>query len=181
MATIEQDFEIPINAYAWVGLDGFVTVIDTIGGVDQQPGSFDPEWLRSTWAAYTKNSLTASPQSNCIPFGFVMLSLTEEQASARASHGVSTPVVSVFGLSLADHTFPLLASSVRIYLSYLEQLKSVRVRRLWAGGKNTSVLNLVVDRPASFERLKDGSCRCVRIGRTNNVRKSIWVHARSAQ
>jgi LCP family protein required for cell wall assembly len=34
IATIEQDFHIPINAYAWVGLDGFVKVIDTIGGVD---------------------------------------------------------------------------------------------------------------------------------------------------
>ena len=34
IATIEQDFHIPINAYAWVGLDGFIKVIDTIGGVD---------------------------------------------------------------------------------------------------------------------------------------------------
>ena len=34
VATIEQDFQIPINAYAWVGLDGFVKVIDTLGGVD---------------------------------------------------------------------------------------------------------------------------------------------------
>jgi LCP family protein required for cell wall assembly len=34
VATIEQDFHIPINAYAWVGLDGFIKVIDTIGGVD---------------------------------------------------------------------------------------------------------------------------------------------------
>jgi LCP family protein required for cell wall assembly len=33
-ATIEADFGIPINAYAWVGLDGFVKVIDTLGGVD---------------------------------------------------------------------------------------------------------------------------------------------------
>ena len=32
--TIEQDFGIPINYYAWVGLDGFVKVIDTVGGVD---------------------------------------------------------------------------------------------------------------------------------------------------
>lgn len=32
--TIEQDFGIPINYYAWVGLDGFVKVIDTAGGVD---------------------------------------------------------------------------------------------------------------------------------------------------
>ena len=32
--TIEEDFGIPINYYAWVGLDGFVKVIDTVGGVD---------------------------------------------------------------------------------------------------------------------------------------------------
>ena len=34
VATIEQDFHIPITAYAWVGLDGFIKVIDTLGGVD---------------------------------------------------------------------------------------------------------------------------------------------------
>ena len=34
VATIETDFGIPISAYAWVGLDGFVKVIDTLGGVD---------------------------------------------------------------------------------------------------------------------------------------------------
>jgi LCP family protein required for cell wall assembly len=34
VATIEADFHIPIDAYAWVGLDGFVKVIDTLGGVD---------------------------------------------------------------------------------------------------------------------------------------------------
>ncbi len=33
-AAIELDFGIPINAYAWVGLDGFIKVIDTLGGVD---------------------------------------------------------------------------------------------------------------------------------------------------
>ncbi len=32
--TIVQDFGIPINYYAWVGLDGFIKVIDTVGGVD---------------------------------------------------------------------------------------------------------------------------------------------------
>ncbi len=32
--TIFQDFGIPINYYAWVGLDGFVKLIDTVGGVD---------------------------------------------------------------------------------------------------------------------------------------------------
>ena len=32
--TIQQDFGIPINYYAWVGLNGFVKVIDTVGGVD---------------------------------------------------------------------------------------------------------------------------------------------------
>ncbi len=34
IATIEADFKVTINAYAWVGLDGFVKVIDTLGGVD---------------------------------------------------------------------------------------------------------------------------------------------------
>jgi LCP family protein required for cell wall assembly len=32
--TIEQDFGIPINYYAWVGLDGFIKVINEVGGVD---------------------------------------------------------------------------------------------------------------------------------------------------
>jgi len=32
--TIEQDFGIPINYYAWVGLNGFIKVIDTAGGID---------------------------------------------------------------------------------------------------------------------------------------------------
>ncbi len=34
VATIENDFHIPISAYAWVGLQGFVNVINTLGGVD---------------------------------------------------------------------------------------------------------------------------------------------------
>lgn len=33
-ATIEQDFGIKINYYAWVGLDGFIKVINEVGGVD---------------------------------------------------------------------------------------------------------------------------------------------------
>ena len=32
--TIENDYGIPIDRYAWVGLDGFAKVIDTFGGVD---------------------------------------------------------------------------------------------------------------------------------------------------
>ncbi|GAC1349223.1 MAG: hypothetical protein NVSMB27_20320 [Ktedonobacteraceae bacterium] len=32
--TISQDFGIPINYYAWVGLSGFMKVVDTAGGVD---------------------------------------------------------------------------------------------------------------------------------------------------
>lgn len=32
--TIEQDYSIPIDRYAWVGLSGFAKVIDTLGGVD---------------------------------------------------------------------------------------------------------------------------------------------------
>lgn len=32
--TLSQDFGIPINFYAWVGLAGFTKVIDTVGGVD---------------------------------------------------------------------------------------------------------------------------------------------------
>ncbi len=34
IATIQQDFGIPITHYAWVGLNGFIKVIDTAGGVD---------------------------------------------------------------------------------------------------------------------------------------------------
>jgi LCP family protein required for cell wall assembly len=34
IATIEQNFGIPIDGYAWVGLDGFIKVINTEGGVD---------------------------------------------------------------------------------------------------------------------------------------------------
>ncbi len=33
IATVEQLFQIPIDYYAWVGLDGFVKIIDTFGGV----------------------------------------------------------------------------------------------------------------------------------------------------
>lgn len=32
--TVEQDYGITIDRYAWVGLDGFASVIDTLGGVD---------------------------------------------------------------------------------------------------------------------------------------------------
>lgn len=32
--TIEQDYGISIDRYAWIGLDGFANVIDTLGGVD---------------------------------------------------------------------------------------------------------------------------------------------------
>jgi LCP family protein required for cell wall assembly len=34
VASVENDFGIPISAYAWVGLQGFVNVINTLGGVD---------------------------------------------------------------------------------------------------------------------------------------------------
>jgi len=34
IATIQENFGIPIDHYAWVGLNGFVKVIDTVGGVD---------------------------------------------------------------------------------------------------------------------------------------------------
>ena len=32
--TIEKDYGIPIDRYAWIGLDGFIKVINTLGGVD---------------------------------------------------------------------------------------------------------------------------------------------------
>lgn len=32
--TVEEDYGIPIDRYAWIGLSGFVKVIDTLGGVD---------------------------------------------------------------------------------------------------------------------------------------------------
>lgn len=34
IATVEADFGVSIQAYAWVGLDGFIKVIDSLGGVD---------------------------------------------------------------------------------------------------------------------------------------------------
>jgi LCP family protein required for cell wall assembly len=33
-ATIEQDYGVAIDRYAWVGLDGFSSVINTLGGID---------------------------------------------------------------------------------------------------------------------------------------------------
>lgn len=33
-ATIEQDYGISIDRYAWIGLGGFASVIDTVGGID---------------------------------------------------------------------------------------------------------------------------------------------------
>jgi LCP family protein required for cell wall assembly len=33
-ATIEQDYGVTIDRYAWVGLDGFSSVINTLGGID---------------------------------------------------------------------------------------------------------------------------------------------------
>src|SRR5205085_12026794 len=32
--TVEKDYGITIDRYAWVGLSGFASVIDTLGGVD---------------------------------------------------------------------------------------------------------------------------------------------------
>jgi LCP family protein required for cell wall assembly len=32
--TVEDNFGIPIDYYAWVGLEGFIKVVDTLGGVD---------------------------------------------------------------------------------------------------------------------------------------------------
>lgn len=32
--TVEQDYGIPIDRYAWIGLSGFARVIDTLGGID---------------------------------------------------------------------------------------------------------------------------------------------------
>jgi LCP family protein required for cell wall assembly len=32
--TVEKDYGIPIDRYAWVGLSGFAAVIDTLGGID---------------------------------------------------------------------------------------------------------------------------------------------------
>jgi len=34
ISTVETDFGVSIDHYAWVGLDGFIKVIDTLGGVD---------------------------------------------------------------------------------------------------------------------------------------------------
>lgn len=69
VATIETDFHIPIDAYAWVGLDGFVKVIDTLGGVDVDvlhpidddayPKDLDPH---GNPYAYERLDIPAGPQ-----------------------------------------------------------------------------------------------------------------------
>jgi LytR_cpsA_psr family len=33
-STVEKDYGVTIDRYAWVGLSGFASVIDTLGGVD---------------------------------------------------------------------------------------------------------------------------------------------------
>ncbi len=69
VATIENDFHIPISAFAWVGLQGFVDVIDTLGGVDVDvlhpivddayPKDLDPH---GDPYAYQRLYLAAGPQ-----------------------------------------------------------------------------------------------------------------------
>jgi LCP family protein required for cell wall assembly len=69
VATIENTFGIPIDAYAWVGLDGFVNVINTLGGVDVDvlhpvvddayPQDLDPN--RNPYA-YQRLYIPAGPQ-----------------------------------------------------------------------------------------------------------------------
>ncbi len=67
-ATIEQDFGIPINYYAWVGLDGFIKVINTVGGIDvdvQHPITDDnyPDDVGNKDAyAYKRLDLAPGPQ-----------------------------------------------------------------------------------------------------------------------
>ncbi|MEO8972992.1 MAG: LCP family protein [Ktedonobacteraceae bacterium] len=67
-ATIEQDFGIQINYYAWVGLDGFIKVIDTVGGIDvdvQHPITDDnyPDDVGNKDAyAYKRLDLAPGPQ-----------------------------------------------------------------------------------------------------------------------
>lgn len=57
-ATIEQDYGIPIDRYAWIGLEGFASVINTLGGIDldlQHP-LLDDNYPDDT--SQGKNSLT---------------------------------------------------------------------------------------------------------------------------
>ncbi len=68
-ATIKADFGISVDAYAWVGLDGFVKVINTLGGVDVDvlhpvvddayPKDLDP---KGDPYAYQRLDIPAGPQ-----------------------------------------------------------------------------------------------------------------------
>lgn len=68
IATIEADFQVPIDAYAWVGLDGFIKVIDTLGGVDVDvlhpivDDSYPEDVNSSDPYAYKRLFIPAGPQ-----------------------------------------------------------------------------------------------------------------------
>jgi polyisoprenyl-teichoic acid--peptidoglycan teichoic acid transferase len=68
--TVEQDYGITIDRYAWVGLDGFSKVIDTLGGIDVDVAHpiVDDNYPDDTGAnagnpyAYTRLDLAPGPQ-----------------------------------------------------------------------------------------------------------------------
>jgi LCP family protein required for cell wall assembly len=68
IATIEADFGVPIQAYAWVGLEGFINVIDALGGVDVDilhpivDDSYPEDVQSSDPYAYKRVFLPAGPQ-----------------------------------------------------------------------------------------------------------------------
>ncbi|HEY7124868.1 MAG TPA: LCP family protein [Ktedonobacterales bacterium] len=68
IATVEADFHIPIQAYAWVGLDGFIKVIDSLGGVDVdvlhpiEDDSYPQDINSSDPYAYKRLDIPAGPQ-----------------------------------------------------------------------------------------------------------------------
>lgn len=67
-ATIEQNFGIPIDYYAWVGLQGFQKMIDTVGGVNMDlahpvlDDAYPDDLNASDPYAYMRLFLSAGPQ-----------------------------------------------------------------------------------------------------------------------
>ncbi len=68
IATVEDNFHIPIDYYAWVGLQGFVKVVDTLGGVvidAEHPivdDTYPDDLTGGNPFAYTRVYIPAGPQ-----------------------------------------------------------------------------------------------------------------------
>ncbi len=67
IATVQQDFNVHIDDYIWVGLLGLIKVIDAIGGGETLMGTSGSRcWpARSTSMAYTRWSTSARDTATC--------------------------------------------------------------------------------------------------------------------